>query len=226
MSDRTCSIEGCGNINYGKTWCQMHYSRWRRHGDPLTDPSRKSAPRPQCSVDGCEKEAKAKMLCPMHYYRKRAFGSLDDPITPTVEERFLAKVLKTDTCWLWTASTDGSGYGQMRVTRDGVERLMQAHRLSYELFVGEIPKGNVVDHRCHAVNCVKPDHLRAALHKENMEHRSGAARNSKTGVRGVSPKRNGYRATIGHNGDHFTIGTYSTIAEAEARQAPGSVHAQ
>ena len=49
-----------------------------------------------------------------------------------------------------------------------------------------------------------------------MEHRSGAARHSKTGVRGVSPKRNGYRATIGHNGEHYTIGTYSTIAEAEA----------
>ena len=29
-----CKIDGCYNPRYGRGWCQKHYSRWRRHGDP------------------------------------------------------------------------------------------------------------------------------------------------------------------------------------------------
>ncbi len=31
---KTCSIEGCGKRVYGHGWCNTHYQRWRRHGDP------------------------------------------------------------------------------------------------------------------------------------------------------------------------------------------------
>ena len=36
MSDRVCSIEGCSRpAKYVKTgWCQTHYHRWWRQGDP------------------------------------------------------------------------------------------------------------------------------------------------------------------------------------------------
>ena len=37
MSKRNCSIPGCrktGKVTRG--WCLMHYTRWVRHGDPLT----------------------------------------------------------------------------------------------------------------------------------------------------------------------------------------------
>lgn len=30
-----CSIEGCGNPHLARGWCERHYRRWRRHGDPL-----------------------------------------------------------------------------------------------------------------------------------------------------------------------------------------------
>jgi hypothetical protein len=30
-----CSIEGCSNASKARTSCVKHYSRWRRHGDPL-----------------------------------------------------------------------------------------------------------------------------------------------------------------------------------------------
>lgn len=216
MSNRTCSIEGCDKIHFGKSWCTMHYNRWRRHGDPVAEPRKEPKPKVPCSAVECGKWAHALGLCPMHYSRMRTYGSLECPAMPSVEERFFAKVQKTEMCWLWQASTDGKGYGQMRITSDGVERLMQAHRLSYELFVGPIPEGLVVDHICHVIKCVKPDHLRAVTHKQNMEHRSGAAKHSKTGVRGVTLKRGKYRATIGHNGEHFTVGHFSTITEAEA----------
>ncbi len=30
-----CKIEGCERLAYGHGWCQLHWNRWRRHGDPL-----------------------------------------------------------------------------------------------------------------------------------------------------------------------------------------------
>lgn len=34
MQERTCSIEGCTKPLCARTWCQMHYTRWKKHGDP------------------------------------------------------------------------------------------------------------------------------------------------------------------------------------------------
>lgn len=31
----TCSIEGCGSPVRARGWCNRHYLRWRRSGDPL-----------------------------------------------------------------------------------------------------------------------------------------------------------------------------------------------
>lgn len=30
-----CSIEGCGKPATRRGWCNTHYKRWNRHGDPL-----------------------------------------------------------------------------------------------------------------------------------------------------------------------------------------------
>lgn len=35
MAQVTCSVARCDRIHYARGWCKMHYSRWRRHGDPL-----------------------------------------------------------------------------------------------------------------------------------------------------------------------------------------------
>lgn len=34
MSDRTCSIDGCEKPSRARGWCNRHWMRWRRHGDP------------------------------------------------------------------------------------------------------------------------------------------------------------------------------------------------
>lgn len=31
-----CSIDGCEKRVFARTWCSMHYARWKVHGDPLT----------------------------------------------------------------------------------------------------------------------------------------------------------------------------------------------
>jgi len=31
-----CSIEGCTNNSMARSWCEKHYDRWIKHGDPLT----------------------------------------------------------------------------------------------------------------------------------------------------------------------------------------------
>lgn len=35
MSKATCSVFECAKPVKSRGWCQMHYTRWQRHGDPL-----------------------------------------------------------------------------------------------------------------------------------------------------------------------------------------------
>lgn len=32
---RLCSVDGCGKLVIARGWCNAHWTRWRRHGDPL-----------------------------------------------------------------------------------------------------------------------------------------------------------------------------------------------
>ena len=131
----------------------------------------------------------------------------------TPEERFWAKVDKTGECWLWTAATD-RGYGFFF---NGT-KMVPAHRWAYENSTGPIPEGMLIDHICHTKACVNPAHLRLATQKQNGENRRGAQANSRSGVRGVSwdDRRGHWVAQIGHHGRHIYVGSFATVAEAEA----------
>lgn len=80
-----------------------------------------------------------------------------------LKERFLAKTNKTDGCWLWVGATGSNGYGQMQFG----PRKQQAHRISYQLFVGPIPENLTLDHICRIRNCVNPYHVRPMTMIEN-----------------------------------------------------------
>jgi hypothetical protein len=74
-------------------------------------------------------------------------------------ERFMSKVNKTDTCWLWKAGLNHKQYGQFSITLNGWTKTYRAHRFIYEYFNGPIPEGMLVCHSCDVPGCVNPDHL-------------------------------------------------------------------
>lgn len=85
-------------------------------------------------------------------------------------------------CWLWLGTVNAkNGYGYAPLGRRSARQL--AHRLSYEAFVGPIPSGLHIDHRCHNRVCVNPDHLEAVTQQVNnarqrthTNHHAGKAR--------------------------------------------------
>ena len=84
-------------------------------------------------------------------------------------DRFWMKVQKTDGCWNWTGAKLIPGYGTIQDNH----RKMRAHRLAYELLVGPIPDGLVLDHLCRNKGCVRPDHLEAVTQAENLMRGNG-----------------------------------------------------
>lgn len=75
-------------------------------------------------------------------------------------------ILHTDgsgNCWIWQSTVEKSGYGRIKVNTKNV----LAHRFAYELFIGDIPDGLVLDHLCRNRKCVNPAHLEPITQKQN-----------------------------------------------------------
>lgn len=89
---------------------------------------------------------------------------------------FMAKVQKTDGCWLWSGGKAVRNtkftpvvYGRyaIRLSRKSLTGFY-AHRFSYELHKGPIPHGLQVDHLCKNTLCVNPAHLEAVSARTNV----------------------------------------------------------
>lgn len=86
------------------------------------------------------------------------------PPRSTTEERFGAKVDKTDGCWLWTGGVGTTGYGNF--WHDG--HTVLAHRWAYEDAYGPISPRLTIDHLCRNQLCVNSAHLEAVTQAVNV----------------------------------------------------------
>lgn len=118
-----------------------------------------------------------------------------------VLDRVMARVVKTTDCWLWTGKPNANGYGSIRVGgRGSKQRPVQA--ITWEAEFGAVPDGLELDHICRTRNCVRPDHLEAVTHEENLRrrpsHRTWVSVCKRGHKLAGSNVLLGYRASSGH----------------------------
>lgn len=144
MSDRMCSVPGCGRKHSVHGLCVSHWSRVRKTGDVQAD-------------------------VPLRH--KRPVGlSLSETF-----DYFMPGIPGAD-CWEWAGSRNRAGYGVVRMT----DSSFPAHRVSYELFIGPIPEGWCVCHRCDNPPCCNPNHLFVGTKDDNNQDKVAKGRNAAT----------------------------------------------
>ena len=82
------------------------------------------------------------------------------------------KVDETTGCRLWQESLNPDGYALLR--HKGKKR--SVHRISYEEFVGPIPSGLFVLHKCDVRHCCAPTHLFLGTYSDNAKDAVGKGR--------------------------------------------------
>lgn len=98
----------------------------------------------------------------------------------SLRDRFYQKVIPVTEsgCWIWVGGTGGGGrYGAIHRGKNFIPRMVTAHRISWELHVGQIPSGMEVCHKCDVGFCVNPAHLFLGTHKDNCDDRDRKGRN-------------------------------------------------
>jgi len=105
-------------------------------------------------------------------------------MTDSEMRRFTAKINKNGPipehakhlgrCWVWIAGKFWCGYGCFTTPK----KTWYSHRLAHETFIGEIPKGMWVLHKCDNRACVNPDHLFLGNNQDNVDDKIAKGRNA------------------------------------------------
>jgi hypothetical protein len=169
ISDLPCSVEGCPEQRYKRLWCNAHYIRWRRHGDPLAGGEmRDGGP---CKAIGCDARAIAARLCKLHYERRRIHGDENVAVKivrrgMSTYDRIMAQTIALPSgCVVFTGHRNHGNYGIIndRGRHTGAHRVVLAHHQ------GPPQPGMQAMHSCDNPPCVNIDHLRWGTAAENMQ---------------------------------------------------------
>lgn len=79
MAQRTCDVPGCERRHLARSYCAMHYQRWKKHGDPEFVEQERG-----CSVGGCGNKHFGRGYCNTHWRRLARTGTTD--ATPRVRK--------------------------------------------------------------------------------------------------------------------------------------------
>lgn len=125
-----------------------------------------------CKFEGCGKKAFCHGFCAGHN-RQHVAGEVVRPLQVqhhglTEVARFLKRVEKLgkDECWNWQGSRQAKWHGQWRNSSGAIE---PTHRAAWRLFVGVIPDGLHILHRCDNPICTNPSHLFLGTQSDNMK---------------------------------------------------------
>ena len=127
-----------------------------------------------CAVDGCDRRKRSRGWCSSHYNHWHTTREVPTRAY-SVEARFNSYVMRAgeDECWPWGGTRTLQGYGQIGIDN----KLVRAHRISYEIAKGKIPDGLIIRHTCDNPPCVNPNHLLAGTHKDNARDAVERGRN-------------------------------------------------
>ena len=78
-------------------------------------------------------------------------------------------------CWEWITSSRANPYGLLNVHK----KQLKAHVVSYALFIGPVPEGLCVCHKCDNPPCVNPVHLFLGTQNDNVKDCWGKGRGRK-----------------------------------------------
>lgn len=128
MADAECAVEGCGRHPDVRGWCNRHYLRWRRPGDPLG--SHAATSRAHQARSGIEGE-EWRPTPSNHRYEASSRGRVRNASTWVVKRTPIATRGGYPIAMLWDGTKDYS---------------KTVHSLVMEAFAGPRPEGCEIRH--------------------------------------------------------------------------------